>query len=31
MDPAALAEHERILKLRQGVLYKNVDGNPAHI
>lgn len=31
MDLAALAEHERILKLRQGVLYKNLDGKPAHI
>ena len=31
MDAAALHEHERIMKLRQGVLYKNVSGQPAHI
>ncbi len=30
MDPAALAEHARIMKLRQGVLYKDVKGAPAH-
>ncbi len=30
MDPAALAEHARIMKLRQGVLYKGVQGTPAH-
>lgn len=30
MDPAALAEHERIMKLRQGVLYTGVEGKPAH-
>jgi len=30
MDAAALAEHERIMKLRQGVLYKGVAGKPAH-
>lgn len=30
MDPAALAEHERIMKLRQDVLYKGVKGEPAH-
>lgn len=30
MDPAALAEHARIMKLRQGVLYKDVKGTPAH-
>ncbi len=31
MDAAAVAEHERILKLRQGVLYKGVVGKPAHV
>lgn len=31
MDAAAVAEHERIMKLRQGVLYKGVDGDPAHV
>lgn len=30
MDRAALAEHARIMKLRQGVLYKGVQGKPAH-
>lgn len=30
MDTAALAEHARIMKLRQGVLYKDVKGKPAH-
>jgi non-heme Fe2+,alpha-ketoglutarate-dependent halogenase len=30
MDPAAVAEHARIMKLRQGVLYKGVQGKPAH-
>jgi ectoine hydroxylase-related dioxygenase (phytanoyl-CoA dioxygenase family) len=30
MDTDALAEHERIMRLRQGVLYKGVDGKPAH-
>jgi non-heme Fe2+,alpha-ketoglutarate-dependent halogenase len=30
MDPAAMAEHKRIMKLRQSVLYKGVDGKPAH-
>lgn len=30
MDPAALAEHARIMKLRQDVLYKGVQGRPAH-
>ncbi len=30
MDAAALAEHERIMALRQGVLYKGVQGKPAH-
>ncbi len=29
MDPAALAEHRRIMALRQGVLYKGVQGKPA--
>ena len=31
MDDAALAEHDRIMKLRQGVLYKDVAGQPAHV
>ncbi len=30
MDADAIAEHARILKLRQGVLYKGVQGKPAH-
>jgi len=30
MDDAALAEHKRILALRQGVLYKGVAAKPAH-
>ena len=30
MDADALLEHERIMKLRQSVLYKNVTGQPAH-
>ncbi|RME96520.1 MAG: phytanoyl-CoA dioxygenase, partial [Alphaproteobacteria bacterium] len=30
MDEAARAEHARIMKLRQGVLYKGVAGKPAH-
>jgi len=30
MDQAALAEHKRIMALRQGVLYKGVAGKPAH-
>lgn len=30
MDEAALAEHRRILRLRQGVLYKGIAGKPAH-
>jgi len=29
MDPAALAEHERIMNIRQDVLYKGVEGTPA--
>ena len=31
MDAAAKAEHDRILALRQGVLYKGVAGKPAHV
>ena len=31
MDPAALAEHERIMAIRQGVLYRGVEGDPAHV
>ncbi len=30
MDEAAMAEHERIMVLRQSVLYKGVAGKPAH-
>jgi hypothetical protein len=30
MDEAAVAEYERIMKLRQGILYKGVQGKPAH-
>jgi len=30
MDAGALAEHERIMRLRQGVLYRGVQGTPAH-
>ena len=30
MDAAAMTEHDRIMKLRQGVLYKGVQGKPAH-
>ena len=30
MDEAALAEYERIMTLRQSVLYKGVEGKPAH-
>ncbi|MFQ5937616.1 MAG: phytanoyl-CoA dioxygenase family protein [Acidiferrobacterales bacterium] len=30
MDPAAIAEHARIMKLRQGILYDGVAGKPAH-
>ena len=30
MDEAALAEHARIMQLRQGVLYEGVQGKPAH-
>ncbi|MRG72132.1 phytanoyl-CoA dioxygenase [Alphaproteobacteria bacterium HT1-32] len=31
MDAAARAEHARIMELRQGVLYKGVQGKPAHL
>lgn len=30
MDDAARAEHARIMAFRQGVLYKGVEGKPAH-
>lgn len=30
MDPAALAEYERVMALRRGVLYTGVAGRPAH-
>lgn len=30
MDEQALAEHERIMKLRQGILFRGVKGKPAH-
>ena len=30
-DDAALAEHARIMALRQEVLYKGVSGQPAHL
>ncbi|MFT5447387.1 MAG: non-heme Fe2+,alpha-ketoglutarate-dependent halogenase [Gammaproteobacteria bacterium] len=30
MDADALREHERIMLLRQAVLYKNIEGQPAH-
>lgn len=30
MDAAALAEHERIMRLRQGILYRDLEGKPAH-
>jgi hypothetical protein len=30
MDHAARAEHARIMRLRQGVLYRGVEGTPAH-
>jgi hypothetical protein len=29
MDPAAIAEHDRIMQIRQDVLYKGVQGKPA--
>lgn len=31
MDEAARAEHDRILKLRQSILYHGVEGKPAHL
>ncbi len=31
MDQAAIAEHERIMRLRQGILYDGVKGKPAHL
>ncbi|MDH3316416.1 MAG: phytanoyl-CoA dioxygenase family protein [Gammaproteobacteria bacterium] len=31
MDEAARAEHDRIMKLRQGILYDGVKGRPAHL
>lgn len=31
MDDAARAEHDRIMKLRQGILYDGVRGEPAHL
>ncbi|MDX1514397.1 MAG: phytanoyl-CoA dioxygenase family protein [Gammaproteobacteria bacterium] len=31
MDEAALAEHARIMRLRQGILYDGVKGKPAHL
>ncbi len=31
MDEAATAEHDRIMKLRQGILYQGVRGKPAHL
>lgn len=31
MDPAAVAEHARIMELRQDVLYDGVEGKPAHV
>jgi hypothetical protein len=31
MDEAARAEHGRIMKLRQGILYQGVRGKPAHL
>lgn len=31
MDDAARAEHDRIMKLRQGILYDGVRGKPAHL
>lgn len=30
MDLAALAEYERIMRIRQNILYKGVQGKPAH-
>lgn len=31
MDESALAEHARIMRLRQGILYDGVKGKPAHV
>jgi hypothetical protein len=31
MDPAAMAEHKRIMELRQSILYQGVAGKPARI
>ncbi len=31
MDAAARAEHDRIMSLRQGILYQGVRGKPAHL
>ena len=31
MDAAAVAEHARIMRLRQGILYDGVKGKPAHV
>ncbi len=31
MDDAARAEHDRIMSLRQGILYQGVKGKPAHL
>jgi hypothetical protein len=31
MDEAARDEHDRIMKLRQGILYHGVNGKPAHL
>jgi ectoine hydroxylase-related dioxygenase (phytanoyl-CoA dioxygenase family) len=31
MDEAALAEHDRVTALRQGVLYRDVKGRPARL
>ncbi len=31
MDPAAVAERSRVMKLRQDVLYEGVAGKPAHL
>ena len=31
MDASALDEHARVMKLRQEILYQDVEGKPAHI
>jgi len=31
MDPEALAEHKRIMELRQSILYQGVEGKPARV